>query len=293
MRALVQDLSQRQNDGEDLTVELRGQQVDPMKIQRWQKRHGKVKDVIRPFSRNPSIGKCSGLSNNSFSRSDRAFLAAPSNRILDNINEHELPMETTDCDTLDSPTETTEPSQICDDSRNRCFDHWSFVDVTGSPLLTHLFAALEIECESLIPSVDLNSSNPAALLSAPEKELSVEVNNSINHEEWLDFSKGTGSKDLLRYLREVFPTSKMASTGSSSGIAELSFSEWCFREWDFSSAQPLKMNISHMIGLSPFPVPPDASRHGTSAKMHCHRILNHRISRLKKSDVRAGYASWK
>jgi tetratricopeptide (TPR) repeat protein len=267
MRALVQDLSQRQNDGEDLTVELRGQQVDPMKIQRWQKRHGKVKDIVRPFSRNPSIGKCSGLSDNPFSRSDRASLAAPSSRILDNINEHELPMETTDCDTLDSPTETTEPSQICDDSGNRGFDHWSLVDVTGSPLLTQLLAALEIECECLIPSVDLNSSNPAAaLLSAPETESGVEVNNSINHEEWFDFSKGTGSKDFLRYSREVFQTSEIASTGSSSGIAELSFSEWSFREWDFSRAQPLKMNISHMIGLSPFPVSPDASRHGTSAK---------------------------
>jgi hypothetical protein len=58
MRALVKDLTQRENEGEDLSIEFRGQQVDPAKIQRWRKRHGLAKEVATPFSNN-SIGKFS------------------------------------------------------------------------------------------------------------------------------------------------------------------------------------------------------------------------------------------
>jgi hypothetical protein len=40
MRDLVQDLSQMKSDGNDSAFVLRGQKVDPMKIQRWQRKHG-------------------------------------------------------------------------------------------------------------------------------------------------------------------------------------------------------------------------------------------------------------
>jgi hypothetical protein len=57
MRALVKDLTQRENKGEDPSIEFRGQQVDPAKIQRWWKRHGLAKEVLPPFSNNPFISK--------------------------------------------------------------------------------------------------------------------------------------------------------------------------------------------------------------------------------------------
>lgn len=60
MRALVKNLSQRKNDGEDLSLELRGQEVDPAKIRRWQRRHGKLKDIVRSFSTNLPMGKSPG-----------------------------------------------------------------------------------------------------------------------------------------------------------------------------------------------------------------------------------------
>src|ERR1700722_4089677 len=71
MRTIVQGLNQRGNDEEDLNVELRGQRVDPVKIQRWQRRHRRSKDVTRPFSSNLSNRKYSQLSSNSVSRSNR------------------------------------------------------------------------------------------------------------------------------------------------------------------------------------------------------------------------------
>jgi len=45
------------------------------------------------------------------------------------------------------------------------------------------------------------------------------------------------SNDLARYSQEVFQKSNTVLTNSSPGLAELSFSEWCFREWDFSSVE--------------------------------------------------------
>jgi len=60
MRALVQDLSQMKSDGNDHAFELRGQKVNLVKIQRWQKKHGKMK-VICPSTYNISKGKSSGL----------------------------------------------------------------------------------------------------------------------------------------------------------------------------------------------------------------------------------------
>jgi Clr5 domain len=62
MLNLVQDLSQRGSDGEELPVELRGKQIDPVKIQRWQKRHGRVKNVICQSASSPSMSKSSELS---------------------------------------------------------------------------------------------------------------------------------------------------------------------------------------------------------------------------------------
>jgi hypothetical protein len=70
MRTLVQDLSQRINNEEHLALELRGREVDPLKIQRWQKRHRRMKNVVRNFSNSLSMGKSSKLSGNSFSRSN-------------------------------------------------------------------------------------------------------------------------------------------------------------------------------------------------------------------------------
>jgi hypothetical protein len=45
MRALVQDLSQNTNDKIDHPIELRGQKVDLLKIQRWQRKHRGMKNV--------------------------------------------------------------------------------------------------------------------------------------------------------------------------------------------------------------------------------------------------------
>ena len=62
MRTLVQDLTRRQNSGEDLSIELRGRQVDPLRIQRWRRSHKGMNDVVRPILNNSSIGKSSRLS---------------------------------------------------------------------------------------------------------------------------------------------------------------------------------------------------------------------------------------
>jgi hypothetical protein len=62
MRALLQNLEDRKCSNPDLVVELRGHQVDPARIQRWQKRHGREKDVVRPFASGSAAGKSSWLS---------------------------------------------------------------------------------------------------------------------------------------------------------------------------------------------------------------------------------------
>jgi tetratricopeptide (TPR) repeat protein len=174
-------------------------------------------------------------------------------------------METSDCSPLDSSAEATEPSRVTDDAKSWGFDHWNLVDVPGSPLLSRLFEALKIECESTIPSLDLTSPNPAgALLPIQEEESGVEMNGDVDAEEWVDFFTGPSSKDLARYSREVFQRPDTFSTNSNLGLAELSFSEWSFREWDFSKGQPLKLNISHIIGLSPFPALSEDRLRGTS-----------------------------
>jgi tetratricopeptide (TPR) repeat protein len=168
---------------------------------------------------------------------------------------------------------------VTGDAKSWTFDHWDLVDVPGSPLLSRLFEALKIECESTIPSLDLTSPNLAgALLSTQEEESNVEMNDDINTEEWVDFSTGLSSKDVARYSREVFHGSDTFSTNSDPGLAELSFSEWSFREWDFSTGRPLKLNISYIIGLSPFPELLEGSLHKTSHQ--------------RNSSPRAGSQSW-
>jgi tetratricopeptide (TPR) repeat protein len=260
MRTLVQDLNQRRNDGEGPTVELKGKQVDPVKMYRWQKRHGGMKDVARPFLSNHFLGKSSRLSCNPFSRSNGGSVAASSSKISNTTYGCESLMETSESFTVDPPTEATEALRVTDDSKNGGLNNWDLVDVPGSPLLSRLFEALKIECENTIPSLDLTSSSPAsAFLSTPEAE-----SDMSSAAEWVDFSTGAGSNDLVKYSQEVFQNSGTFSIDSSPGLAELSFSEWSFREWDFSRGQPPKMNISHIFGLSPFLALPQTSRHGTS-----------------------------
>jgi tetratricopeptide (TPR) repeat protein len=143
-------------------------------------------------------------------------------------------------------------------------NHWDSVDLVGSSSLSGLLEALKIECESKIPSLDLTLPDPAgALLPAKEEESYDEVNGDIDAEEWVDSSMGPNSKDLARYSREIFQRSDLFPTNSNLGLGELSFSEWSFREWDFSRNQPPKLNISHIIGLSPFPALSDTSLHRT------------------------------
>jgi tetratricopeptide (TPR) repeat protein len=182
------------------------------------------------------------------------FLAASSTRNSNNTAQHESLMETSNCSPLNSPIEAP---------KRRDFDHWSSVDVPGSPLLSRLFEALKIESESTIPPLDLTSPSAATtLLPNPDTESDVEKNIYANTGEWIDFSTGAGSGDLVAYSQEVFQRSDAFSADSNLGLAELSFSEWSFREWDFSRGRPLKLNISY--GLSPFPVSLETSRHGAS-----------------------------
>jgi len=98
-------------------------------------------------------------------------------------------MEALDCSPLNSSAKATKPSQVTNDSKSWGSNHWDLVNVPGSPLLSRLFKALKIECESTIPSLDLTSSNPVdALLPAQEEELGLEMNGDIDTEEWVDFS---------------------------------------------------------------------------------------------------------
>ena len=252
MRNIVQGLNQMKNNGENLSVELRGQQIDPNKIQRWQKKHGRMKDIARPFPRVCVGGESLRRSYISSARSNRLSLAASSGRILSNTDKLESPVKCAVRPTLNLPTEVTEPSRATDESKSQALDHWGLVDIPGSPLLTRLFEGLKIECESTIPPLDLASSSPAA-----------EMSGVVNPEEWIDFSTGAYSKDLVRYSREVFQGSDTLLIDSNPGLTELSFSEWSFREWDFSRGQPLKMKVSHIFGLSPFPELPENSQRGT------------------------------
>jgi hypothetical protein len=59
MREIVQNLNQCESKDADPTIELRGHQVDPAKIERWQRRNGRVKDVVTPFISRPFEGKSS------------------------------------------------------------------------------------------------------------------------------------------------------------------------------------------------------------------------------------------
>jgi hypothetical protein len=62
MRAIVQSLSHRKFDGRDGAIKVRGHQVDPAKIRRWQKRQGRMKDAVQLFPNRPAAGKSSRLS---------------------------------------------------------------------------------------------------------------------------------------------------------------------------------------------------------------------------------------
>jgi tetratricopeptide (TPR) repeat protein len=175
-------------------------------------------------------------------------------------------MEAAESSAVDAPAEVAGPPRVTDDSTRGRFDHWNWVDVPGSPLLTRLFEALKIECDSSIPSLDLNSSSPAsALLSTLAADSDVETNGA---DEWIDFSTTAGSNDIVRYSQEVFQSSGKFSADSNSGRAELSFSEWSLREWDFSGAQPMEMTISSMYGISPFPTSSETSGNGTLCYGH-------------------------
>jgi tetratricopeptide (TPR) repeat protein len=160
-------------------------------------------------------------------------------------------MEASDEPRHSPPSKVMERAQMADESSN-WNNYWNSVDVPGSPLLSRLFDALKIESESTIPAIDLD----IILSSTVEADLGQSTLVEASLDEGDDLSIGSSSMDLVRYSHEVFQESRAFPTDCDAGLTAISFSEWSFREWDFSKGQPVKASISQIIGLSPFPVPP-------------------------------------
>lgn len=248
MRGVIEGLDQRANDGKDLSIDWGEKRFDPRKVQRWWKSHGGINGV-RPFSSKPSKGKYSELSSNTASRSNSIYLAAISNRGLRTTYRRKPPTKSSKSSTLHRPKEVTQPSRVTDEPKGESFSHWRFVDIPGSPLLTRMSETLKIEYESAISSLNLALSSPA--------ESDADGSSDINQEDRMDFSTGEFTNSLVRYSREVFQTSDTISANSNPPLADLSYSEFSIRDWNWLEGQPI-------YGLSPYPASSESGEHGTS-----------------------------
>jgi len=94
MRAIVQNLSQMEGEGGSFMAELRGHQIDPAKIQRWQRTHRGRRDVVRPFLSRHSNGKSSCLMHTVFVLSESPHTINSSSTVLDATDEREFPIAT-------------------------------------------------------------------------------------------------------------------------------------------------------------------------------------------------------
>lgn len=129
------------------------------------------------------------------------------------------------------------------------WDYWEAVDLPGSPLLSRLFEALQIECESSIPSLELSLSSSASTASEVESEV-----------ETTEASEQTSPNDLVAYGRQAIQRESKFPTGSTRNVLQSSFCEWSLLDWDFSKAQLFKTGIGNMYRISPFPSPPEHNR---------------------------------
>jgi tetratricopeptide (TPR) repeat protein len=261
MRAIVQNLSQMEGEGGSFMAGLRGHQIDPAKIQRWQRTHRGRGDVVRPFLSRPFNGKSFCLMHTVFVISESPHTVNSSSTVLDATDEREFPTATQGGSTNESinpdpssPPEISEPSQEAENPKKEDLSHWKTIDVLGSPKLSHLFEALMIECDNNIPALALTSSNSASdSFFISETGLEVEVGDALDGEEWIENSAECDPDYLVSYSRSVLPKGAIYSGYSKRSLPEIISSEWSFPDWNFSQGRPYRMSLGNIHGISPFP----------------------------------------
>lgn len=143
---------------------------------------------------------------------------------------------------------------------------WDTVDVPGSPLLSRLFEALQIECPTEIPPISIGS--PVAA-SAESYIADIEMGGICNREQFDDAVE----KDAPR-ASSMPNCSSVALRREDSPLScpewnlpDESFDEWAFSQWDFSKGHPfnIEMNTGPMRPISQFPISPSTDARGTCA----------------------------
>jgi tetratricopeptide (TPR) repeat protein len=261
MQAIVQNMSLMEGEDGSFIAELRGHQIDPAKIQRWQRSHRGRRDVVRPFLSHPSNGKSSCLLHTVFVLSESPHAVTSSSTVLDATDEREFPIATQGGSIHESinpnPSSTpeiSEPSQEAENSKKENLSHWKTVDVLGSPKLSHLFEALMIECDNIIPPLALTSSTSAnASLFISETGPEGEVGDALDGEEWIENSAECDPDYPVRYSLSLVQNGAIYSGNSKRSLPKMSSSEWSLLDWSFSQGRPYRMSLGNIHGISPFP----------------------------------------
>jgi tetratricopeptide (TPR) repeat protein len=180
---------------------------------------------------------------------------------LDNTNGCEPSLPNTRSSTL-TPHDSTSvsPATVIESSQNLSI--WTTVDLPGSPLLSRLFKALQIECPTEIPPISIGS--PVAEC-AKTYIADVDVGEISNGKQTDDaMEQGALEANSIPgcsavVLRKEFPPFSLRKWN----LLNESFDEWAFSQWDFSKGQPFNMEISlgPLKPLSPFPILPNTAGH--------------------------------
>lgn len=174
-------------------------------------------------------------------------------------------------------------------------DIWTTVDVPGSPLLTRLFEALQIECPDGIPAVSIGSPITATAQSyvADAEIEEIFLGNEIDN----TMDKDVTAAISLSSCSSVVTWNKDSPLSYSEWtIPRESFDEWAFSRWDFSKdiSSNIELNMGPMRPLSPFSTPSSTGAHGarglaitpSSAWLKAleldEKIYKSRLNRLKK-----------
>ncbi len=142
---------------------------------------------------------------------------------------------------------------------------WATVDVPGSPLLSRLFNALQIECHGEIPAISIGS--PIAASAEPYiAETEIEDISIEEQPENAAEKDETGTTSLSSCSSVLNLRENQHWRQPECNLLNESFDEWAFSRWDFSKGQPLHREIKMGPGkpISPFPISYTTITRGTS-----------------------------
>jgi len=253
MRAIAQSI---ENDKPGVTAELKGRQIDLVKVQRWQKRQGRMKSAVRSLANQHVDCKfCSCM----ILDQPNAWVSVPTDDELNNTDGPELPLPDAGNSTL-IPVESTSisPTKILEFSQSLSI--WAAVDVPGSPTLSRLFEALQIECPMEITPISIGSPVEESAKSYIADIDIVEISDGKQTDDAIE--EGHHGANFLSYCSSM-GLHKESTVLSYPGwsLPNESFDEWAFSQWDFSKGQPfnIELNVGPTKPLSPFPIPPAAN----------------------------------